>query len=189
MRLTNKRNEYIKNEVIHLLIYYNIKCIPVSGFELAVKMGIVLVPYSSLSSKKYQKAMEMSTDGFYVEPGDGKEYIFYNDAKGYKRSNMTILHEIGHAVLGHTEDTDHEIAEAEAGFFACYATAPSPLIHKLDNKSIRSISNTFDISYEAAENALIRYRKWIEYGPSYYLSYELALIKQVQINTSKGVAT
>ena len=179
MRLSDETYEYIKSEVIDLFIRYDVKCIPISGFELAAKMGIMLVTYSSLSERKLEKVIEVSDDGFYVEDNDGREYIFYNDTTGYKRSNMTILHEIGHAVLGHTEETDHDVAESEAGFFAAYALAPAPLIHKISDKSISNISEIFDISLEASVYALNRYHKWLCFGPGYYTVYERDLINQV----------
>ncbi|MBQ4289164.1 MAG: ImmA/IrrE family metallo-endopeptidase [Clostridia bacterium] len=164
-----------------MFVRYDIKCIPISGFEIAIKMGIKLIPYTSLSPIKREKAYDISEDGFYAEPGDGKEYIFYNDLKQYNRCNMTILHEIGHAVLGHSEDMDHDVVEAEAAFFAKYALAPPPLVNKLHNKSIKSISNTFDISMEAAKYAEEYYQKWLHFGPSNYLDYERVLIRQVKV--------
>ena len=189
MRLPDETYEYIKAEVVDLFIRYDVKCIPISGFELASKMGMILVPYSSLSPKKRNQAYRVSEDGFYIEPGDGNEYIFYNDSMGYTRANMTILHEIGHAVLGHTEEMDHDVAEAEASFFASYALAPPPLIHKCSDKSINYISYLFDISIEAAQNALERYTKWFFFGPSSYMDYEIILINQVAVfsdETSKS---
>ena len=90
-KLMNEEYEFIKGEVIHLFVKHRVKCIPVSGFELATKMGITLIPYSSLSKKKYKAALEESKDGFYVEEY-GIEIIYYNDIdKNYKRINMTIL--------------------------------------------------------------------------------------------------
>lgn len=100
MRLDDSTYEYIKEEVTDLFVRYDVNCIPISGFEIATKMGMIPVPYSSLSTKKRDAAQNLSSDGFYFEPGDGKEYIYYNDAIGYERCNMTILHEIGHAVYG-----------------------------------------------------------------------------------------
>ncbi len=179
MRLPDETYEYIKGEVIDLFTRYDVKCIPINGFEIASKMGVIVVPYSSLSTKKLEIAYTISQDGFYAEHGDGKEYIFYNDSCGYRRSNMTILHEIGHAVLGHTEETDHDVAEAEAGFFAGYALAPPPLIHKLTDKTVLCISETFDISYESALYAFNRYMKWINYGPHQYMNYEVVLLNQI----------
>ena len=131
MRLSDERYEEIKAEVIDLFIRYDVRCIPISGFELAMKMNIILAPYSSLSEEQRNAALEISSDGFYFEPGDGTEKIYYNDEVGYERCNMTILHEIGHAVLGHHDGMDQDEAESEAAFFAKYAAAPPPLIHQI----------------------------------------------------------
>ena len=91
-KLTNDTYEFIKGEVIHIYELYDIKCIPVNGFEIAIKMGITLVPYSSLSKSKLNAAFSESQDGLYIE-NDGKEYIFYNDInRSYTIQNMTILH-------------------------------------------------------------------------------------------------
>ena len=131
MKLENAVYEYIKEEVIDLFVRYDVKCIPINGFELAAKMGIFLIPYSALTPVKLAAAIRISCDGYYFEHGNGKEYIFYNDQVEYERCNMSILHEIGHAALGHSENTDADTAEAEAAFFAKYAAAPPPLIHKI----------------------------------------------------------
>ena len=161
MRLDDSTYEYIKEEVTDLFVRYDVKCIPINGFELATKMGMVLIPYSALTSKKLEAAQEISPDGFYMEPGDEKEYIFYNDQVGYERCNMTILHEIGHAVLGHSEEMDPEVAEAEAAFFAKYAAAPPPLVHKIQPDSPEEIADIFCIIYEASWYALEYYHKWL----------------------------
>ncbi|MDO4458876.1 MAG: ImmA/IrrE family metallo-endopeptidase [Clostridia bacterium] len=179
MRLDNSTYEYIKEEVADLFIRYDVKCIPINGFELATKMGIVPIPYSSLSPKKLVVAQNISPDGFYMEPGDGREYIYYNDQVGYERCNMTILHEIGHAVLGHTEDTDSEIAEAEAAFFAKYAAAPPPLVHKLQPDCPEEIADTFCISFEASWHAWNYYSNWKRFHYAYgrFTAYEEKLNK------------
>ena len=57
------------------IIRYDVKRTPISGFEIAQKMGIIVIPYSGLS----RKAQKVSPDGFYLEPGDGREYIYYDD--------------------------------------------------------------------------------------------------------------
>lgn len=160
MRLSEIRYEEIKGEVIDIFSRYDVRCIPISGFELAYKMGIKLIAYSSLSDKKQSAVFRISSDGFYFEPGDGNEYIYYNDNICYRRANMTILHEIGHCVLGHYNGMNHEEAEAEANFFAKYAVAPPPLIHLINPKQPQDIANAFEISYEASEYAMDYYCKW-----------------------------
>ena len=181
-RLDNDTYEYIKGEVIALFIRYKIKCIPISGFEIAVKMGIKLVPYSTLSKKKLTRITKLKEgDGAYVEK-DGKEYIYYNDIdRSYERQNMTILHEIGHCVLDHTGD-NYEIEEAEANFFAKYAIAPPIIVHKIGAKDSIDIYAAFDISLEAAENAWKYYRQWVKFHRAYggYTEYEKALLQLLE---------
>ena len=157
-KLTNEEYEYIKGEVIHIFEKYHIKCIPVSGFEIASKMKITLIAYSGLSKKKLNKALEASEDGSFIEK-DGKEYIFYNDIdRCYERQNWTILHELGHIVLDHVGHSEHE--EDEANFFAKYAIAPPLLVHKIGAKNPQDIYKVFDISFEAAIYAYDYYCLW-----------------------------
>ena len=156
--IKNSEYEFIKGEVIHIFIKYKIKCIPISGFEIAAKMKITLIAYSSLKGKQLEKALSVSHDGFYCEQ-DGKEYIFYNNIGiSYYRQNMTILHEIGHCVLDHNGHSQHE--EDEANFFAKYAIAPPPLVHKIGAKSPFDIYCAFNISMEAARYAYEYYITW-----------------------------
>ncbi len=161
MRLSYQQYEEIKKEVVELFERYDIRSIPISGYELAERMGIRLIPYSSLSACQLSAAYRLSKDGFYLESGDGKEYIYFNDKTDNHRINMTILHEIGHAVLGHYENTDPDIAESEASFFAKYAAAPPPLIHCIKPTCPKNISDAFSLSHQASVYAYDYYKKWL----------------------------
>lgn len=181
-RLTNEEYEYIKGEVTHIFITYKVKCIPVSGFEIATKMGITLVPYSWLSDKKLEAARRVSEDGFFLAFYD-REYIFYNDVdRNYERQNWTILHEIGHIVLDHTGHSERE--EAEADFFAKYAIAPPVLIHKIKAEGVNDIYYSFNISLEAAEYAFGYYKKWLKrhLAEGRYMDYEKAMLQLYEEN-------
>lgn len=175
MRLSDETYEEIKEEVINLFEEYDIRCTPICGFEIALKMGITLIPYSSLSDKKYTIALKSSEDGFLFVK-DFREYIYYNDKKRYGRVNMTILHEIGHLALGHPDTMNQDEAEAEASFFAKYAVAPPPLVHKFKPESFKDIMKHFDITKEAAGNAWEYYLNWLNYGQKTYTSYEKRLL-------------
>lgn len=66
MRLDDERYEFIKGEIVNLYERYNVRCIPISGFELAHKMGLKPIPYSALTENQYNAAVKVSTDGFYI---------------------------------------------------------------------------------------------------------------------------
>ena len=99
-RLSDNRCEEIKEIVVNTFEELDIRCIPISGFEIATKLGAIVVPYSSKSVETHQLMLEESEDGFTIKK-DGVWYIFYNDAKGYGRINNTLTHECGHSVRSH----------------------------------------------------------------------------------------
>lgn len=157
MRLQNQRYEEIKEIVVNLFEQLNISCTPISGFEIAKKLGIVLIPYSATSHSN--QLIQKYKDAICVEK-ENHMYIFYNEKKSYERLNWTFLHEIGHLVLGHTEHC--ELAESEADFFAKFAIAPPILIYRYNLTTTKDIEERFCISHEAALNALNYYKKWLK---------------------------
>ncbi len=170
-RLPDKRYEEIKETVINMFEFYSVSCIPISGFEIATKMNIKTIPYSAYNDRVQKLEKKFALDGFFTEDNDGQLCIYYNDEMSYGRINHTILHEIAHIILNHTEDSD--LAEAEAKFFAKYALAPPILIHKLKLNDPFDISCAFDISYEAASYAYNYYNKWLRFGSDTLTEYEL----------------
>lgn len=176
IRLSDMRYEEIKKLIVDMLIRYGICCVPISGFEIASKMGIKVIPYSAFPPNKRVLLLMKSEDGFSVEKEKGEWYIFYNDNCDYGRINNTIMHEIGHIVLDHTEDS--ELAEKEVKFFAKYALAPPALVHRLGINDPQGIADYFDVSFQAAGYAFNYYQKWLYRGGDYYKDYELRLLKQ-----------
>ena len=181
MYLKSEQYEEIKQVVVDTFLEYDIKCVPISGFEMAFKMGLVVVPYSVLSERKQKAARKISEDGFSIENPDNEWVIYYNDScKNYRRINQTIMHEIGHYAMGHIEEGEQE--EAEAKFFAKYALAPPPLVHTiLEAVTPESIMEVFDISYEAAGYAFQYYQTWLEYGEYDYTEYELKMLELFEV--------
>lgn len=176
MKLSNKRYEEIKESVTNLLIKHNIFCVPISGFEIASKMGVEVRPYPH---KKYDLLLKVSEDGFTAFKDD-KPIIYYNPYQMYQRMNNTIMHEIGHIILGHQQES--ELAEAEVNFFAKYLLAPPALIHKLQLHSPDEIANIFEISHQAAQIAWDYYNKWLLNSGRFYKPYEIKLIDLFQNN-------
>lgn len=143
-------------------------------------MDIAVLPYSTLGSGK-TAAETLSDTGFEMCEEDSfglglcQYTIVYNDELSQGRVRFTILHEIGHIVLGHREQS--ELAEAEADFFAKYAIAPPALVHLTHPSDYFDIAATFGISLECASYAMSYYNKWLQFGPSSYLEYEYRTIK------------
>jgi hypothetical protein len=172
-RLCDKRYEEIKFAVVSLYEKYDIHCTPVSGFEIATKMGAKLKPYSTFSTADQDFIRAKFPDGCSWNQ-NGVSYIAYNDDQKYTRQNWTISHEVGHITLKHTQASD--IAEAEANFFAKFALAPPVLIHKYGLNTVGEIMERFDIGYTAAANALESYQKWYLYSGG-YSTVELKICK------------
>jgi Zn-dependent peptidase ImmA (M78 family) len=175
--LSNERYEEIKETVVEMFEEYGVSCVPINGFEIANKMGVKVIPYSAFPARVRYLMEKYSIDGFSVLRDTGEWYIYYNDddEHDYGRINNTIMHEVAHIVLDHTEDS--ELAEAEVRFFAKYALAPPVLIHKLKLETAESIADIFEISFEAAGYALAYYQKWLNYGGHDYKDYEIRMLR------------
>ena len=173
--LSHARCEEIKQIVVNTFVKYDVSCVPVNCFELAIKIGIKVIPYSAIPEDKRWLLLKKSEDGFSIEKTIGEWYIYYNDKKNYGRINNTIMHEIGHIVLDHSEDS--ELAEKEVKFFAKYALVPPVLVHKLKLDNPADTADIFKVSFEAACYANSYYKKWLQYGSSKYTKYEITLLK------------
>lgn len=181
MRLEDEQYEEIKNTVIDTFIEYGIKSIPISAFEMAVRMGLTVIPYSALNEEQKRSALKISKDGFSTELENHEWIIYYNDYwQNYGRINHTIMHEVGHYALGHIKEGEQE--EAEAEFFAKYALAPPPLIHSFgQNINPDLIRDKFDVSYQAAFYAYKYYKNWLKYGNRDYTNYEIRMLDQFML--------
>lgn len=173
MILSDERYEVIKTTVVGLFEKLDIHCTPISGFEIATQLGVNVIPYSAYPRSTRELMLKRSEDGFSIKKTTGDWFIFYNEDKPYGRINNTIMHEDGHIVLDHTEDSD--LAESEAKFFAKFALAPPILIHKFGLSNAFDISKRFEISFEAASYALNFYYKWVKRSNNHYTDYEIKL--------------
>lgn len=183
MKLPDWRYEQIKMRVAQIFVKCNLKKVPITGFEIANKLGIIVIPYSAFEDEKRLKLVEEDEDGLYVKKNE-KYYIYYNDKKEYGRINFTILHEIGHIVLDHSQHS--ELAEAEANFFAKYAIAPPVLIDKFRNENsylelLIRIYENFRVTKTAGYNCFKYYLQWRAYFNNVnreYKDYEKMIINQ-----------
>lgn len=174
MKLSDERYEEIKNIVGGVFGRYNITTIPINPFELAHKMGFKISPYSSLDPSIRLICYKFNKDGFLLKSKDDYNYIFYNDNRITGRINNTIMHEIGHYVLDHGQESD--LAEAEANFFAKYTLAPPVLIYKYKLKNAEEIAKTFEVSNQAAKIAWDYYIKWLKFSGINFRDYECKIL-------------
>ncbi len=162
MRLPSFRYEEIKRVVAKMYSDSGINFVPVDPFKIAQALGYILVPYSSLD-QKYEAAclrISVSRFKFLLTNGDSRQhFIVYNDRKCSGHVRFTILHEIGHILLGHMQESD--LAEAEANFFAKYAIAPPSLVHVVKPNDYMDVADAFGLSSECAFNSWNYYRKWL----------------------------
>lgn len=86
----------------------------------------------------------------------GRRLILYRESApgGMRRLNWTIAHEIGHALLCHSEST--RLSEAEADVFAAEMLMPEPAVRMLDKLfgyplRPEALTAWFNVSLGAAE--------------------------------------
>ena len=76
MRLQDERYEEIKEIVVKMFEKLDISCTPISGFEIAKKLGIIVIPYSAT---KYCEELTLRYEDAICLEKDDILYIYYND--------------------------------------------------------------------------------------------------------------
>ncbi len=82
IRPSNERYEEIKMLVVDMFTEYDISCIPISGFEIAQKMGVKIIPYSAFNIEKRELLSKKSEDGSSVEKTANEWCGAYWQSKG-----------------------------------------------------------------------------------------------------------
>ncbi len=147
----------LDEDALNLRIDYGFVDDYVDVFKLAEYLGMKLIPYSRMTKNQRESIAEIDIkDGFTViwpSNGERQYYTFYNDDSPYFRQRFTIAHEIKHVVYG--EEGFDEENEAFADHFARALLAPSCLVMlMIQNQNILTISDCFNISASAADNAV-----------------------------------
>lgn len=178
MKLIKNRYDVIEESAVKLFMKLNISKIPIDPFEIVEALGIKLETYSQLTELTYEQKMLISKDGFCYEKElsstESQWIIAYNENMPSARVRFTIMHEIGHIILKHSEHS--ELADSEANYFASYSLAPPPLIHEIKPEDYIDVAEIFDISKECAMYAMKRYNNWRRYGSKDFLDHEIKLL-------------
>jgi len=119
----------------------------------------------------------------------GKYYIVYDDVtiNSADRISWTIMHEIGHIILGHLVDftetalnrggvnnKQYGVLEVEAHYFAAEFLMPTAILKYLDGITVDEIALLFGVSDEAAKK---KYKRVFEASYLPYDIYEKKLIR------------
>lgn len=144
--------EKIENAFIDLVEDCGFSSFPVDFFDLARRLDVELVEYSSLSQKDWEQFECKYRDGLSLIHG-GQYQILYNDCilpKG--RMRFTLWYELGHIALHHFDDEfkSAERQAAECRHFAKFALAPMPFVLMAEPESPADIMEIFGTSEECS---------------------------------------
>ena len=182
MFLSYDRYEEIKRAVVDLFETTGIASVPVNPWLMAAKSGIRLIRYSELPEKEASKLRSLCDGGVFFKNQELRPTIVYDDSVGVGRQRFTILHEMGHYILGHHQDSD--LAEAEANFFAKYAIAPPMLVSLISPNDYIDIALAFGLSDDCAYYSMLYYQKWLKV-PN-LTDYELLLVTRFAFTGPSG---
>ncbi|MBP5417508.1 MAG: ImmA/IrrE family metallo-endopeptidase [Clostridiales bacterium] len=163
IKLPKKAYDKIVIAVTKLFVELGIGTYPIDPFEIIKRKGYILRTYSKLSVQKQRalKAKDLDATSFY-DPSLKAIVIYFDETQPIERIRFTLMHEVGHIVLGHKEESD--LAKKMADYFAAYSLAPFPIILKFHCEDYLEVASIFGISSECAYYTFNRYRKWYEFG-------------------------
>ena len=145
--------EKIINTVSAIYRNLDITEFPIDCKAIIISLGYKLIPYSALSYSKQRACIRISSDAFTAGSN-----IYYNDTEPPRRIRFTLMHELGHAVLGHKSGSPEE--EHEADTFASWMLCPRVDLCLCEHLTTSELSNRYDISLTAAGHVLREYPIW-----------------------------
>lgn len=134
----------------------NIHHLPINCDAILEHYGLRAININQFRTQPelYRLCLNFSEDSFLFRK---RKLIIYKDID-YFRTRFSLMHELGHYLLGHHLGSPGE--EAEANHFAGYLLAPRPYFPYVGSINLRTISFCFDISRRAAEIARENYYSW-----------------------------
>ena len=145
----------------------NIDKFPINVYSLLEQYNLNLIPYTSLSQNKQDACYSCSEDAFTLVNN-----VYYNSqirSKG--RIRFSLMHELGHYRLEHTNNTqltDYE-KEIEANIFASNILAPRIAVHHC-LANYQNITSVFGVTNAAAKVITEDYKRWYYRNKLYGLS-------------------
>lgn len=138
-------------EVLEAYRRCDVNLFPIDCLGIIKKLNIKAIPYSSLTRRKREALKEVSKDSYRI-----KNTIYYNDDRSQLvegRIRFNLMHELGHIVLGHLEESEHN--ENCANWFAGEILAPTIIVYTcFTHNDEGAIVNSFNISNKAADTKI-----------------------------------
>lgn len=181
VQIPKRRYSAIEKKVVELYDACGVNTIPLNPISILETKGYILRRYSDLDCDVLNDLLAAKSDleAFnFLNPYIQKYVIYYNSNQNIKRIRFTLMHEIGHIVLGHKEESP--LAKKEADFFAAYALAPYPLINFKECEDCIDVEKIFDVSAQCAQIAFASYQNWYKFGGNDYKTHELKLINMIK---------
>lgn len=153
---------------------FDITDVPIDCEAVIISLGYKLIPYSALSSSKQRACIRISSDAFISGSA-----IFYNDCEIPKRIRFSLMHELGHALLGHKAGSPEE--EHEADTFASWMLVPRVGLCLCDQLTTSTLSERYDVSLAAAGYVLRDYPDWLHRASDDPYPGERVLAEQLSV--------
>jgi Zn-dependent peptidase ImmA (M78 family) len=139
---------------------------PFSTKELVTELFANQAP---LVCRSYQKAKkygleitDFGSQSALLTQYGSRYIIFYDDSKPKTHARFSILHELGHKVIGHDlsnkDKATYSKYEIETNYFAAQLLMPEQLLRELQKRQVditpRFLQTTFGVSMEAANKRI-----------------------------------
>lgn len=146
--------ENVKIATLKVFKECSVYSFPIDCFEILRYYDLNAHPYSSLNDELRDYCLSYSDDAL-----NYKDKVCYNDNMPSGRIRFSLIHELGHVLLGHGFNRTYE-TEQEANFFASHLLAPRMAIHYANCKNHADVAKLFNMTYEASEYAFNDYKRW-----------------------------
>lgn len=137
-----------------------IQSFPIDCYSILRHYGYRIFTYQNMrdiNERLYEYCRNYSEDAFRY---GANRIIAYDETKSPYRIRFSIMHELGHIMLGHSKECPQH--EHQANFFASNILAPRMAIHFAQCEDEYDVSSRFQISREAGCYAFQNYRLWRE---------------------------
>lgn len=157
--IPSREYERIESLVVDLYEEVGVTEVPIDAFAIARKKNYLLNPFTQLKNMAIRRVYGLSADGFSLyDPKKQCFVIFYDNLQCKERQRFTIMHEIGHILLGHKDESD--LANQMANYFAGYSLAPYPIMDLYRIEDCIQLAKFFGVSRDCAQLCAKRYERW-----------------------------